>query len=118
MAGTNGLNKLKVVRSEVPAITHVDYSARVQTVDEQRHGRLYRLMKIFRRAFGLPGADQYLVQRSRRADRCATLSMPTDASWAPNMDVLVMENHLLLKDEQTGARDITTDDYLAQFQLD
>jgi carbamoyltransferase len=45
--GAKGLDKLKVIRSEVPAITHVDFSARVQTVDAERHGRLYRLMKAF-----------------------------------------------------------------------
>jgi len=42
-----GLEKLKVVRSAVPAVTHVDYSARIQTVDQKRHGRLYRLLKAF-----------------------------------------------------------------------
>ena len=42
------------VRSEVPAITHVDHSARLQTVDKHRHGRTYRLMKAFERQTGCP----------------------------------------------------------------
>jgi hypothetical protein len=46
----HGLDRLKRVRSSVPAITHVDYSARVQTVDEGRHGPLYRVMKAFEEA--------------------------------------------------------------------
>ncbi|HPS55185.1 MAG TPA: carbamoyltransferase N-terminal domain-containing protein, partial [Sedimentisphaerales bacterium] len=43
-----GIELLKVKRSEVPSITHVDYSARLQTVDEKRHGRYYRLIRMFR----------------------------------------------------------------------
>src|SRR5260221_10691234 len=49
-----GIEKLKVARSSVPAITHVDYSARVQTVDAQRHGRFHRLMKKFQQKTGCP----------------------------------------------------------------
>ncbi|MCH8829533.1 MAG: hypothetical protein IID45_08155, partial [Planctomycetes bacterium] len=45
--GIAGIDKLKIRRSRVPAITHVDYSARVQTVDEYRHGRYYKLIKRF-----------------------------------------------------------------------
>ena len=45
--------RVNIVRSTVPAITHVDYSARVQTVDE-RHGRFYRLMKAFHAKTGCP----------------------------------------------------------------
>ena len=46
--------RVSVPRSTVPAITHVDYSARVQTVDEARHGRYYRLMKRFHALTGCP----------------------------------------------------------------
>ena len=49
-----GLDKLKVKRSVVPAITHVDYSARVQTVDRERHPRLHRLMTAFKQKTGCP----------------------------------------------------------------
>src|SRR5690606_33878092 len=49
-----GFDKLKVVRSEIPAVTHVDYSARVQTIDAERDGRFYRLVKAFERKTGCP----------------------------------------------------------------
>src|SRR5215813_11981517 len=49
-----GIDKLKVCRSEVPAITHVDYSARIQTVDAARHGRYYTLLKKFSEKTGCP----------------------------------------------------------------
>jgi carbamoyltransferase len=49
-----GLDRLKGERSTVPAITHVDYSARVQTVDERRHGRLHRLIQRFNEQSGCP----------------------------------------------------------------
>src|SRR6267154_4921901 len=44
--------RVNVPRSTIPAITHVDMSARIQTVDEARHGRFYRLMKEFKRQTG------------------------------------------------------------------
>ena len=53
-AAEEGLEKLKICRSEIPAITHVDYSARVQTVDPQRHGRYYKLLKKFEAKSGCP----------------------------------------------------------------
>src|SRR5262249_34806782 len=46
--------RLRMPRSPIPAVTHVDFSARVQTVDERRHGRYYRLLKTFHRATGCP----------------------------------------------------------------
>ncbi|MEO7327203.1 MAG: carbamoyltransferase N-terminal domain-containing protein, partial [Minicystis sp.] len=46
--------RVNVPRSDFPAITHVDYSARIQTVDEERHGRFYRLMKTFEQKTGCP----------------------------------------------------------------
>jgi len=46
--------RVNVARSQFPSITHVDYSARIQTVDEERHGRYYRLMKAFEKRTGLP----------------------------------------------------------------
>ena len=50
--GKEGLDKLKICRSTVPAITHVDYSARVQTVDPARNDRLFKLMKSFEKKNG------------------------------------------------------------------
>ena len=63
-AGSEGLAKLKVQRSNVPAITHVDYSARIQTVDAQRNPRLHLLMRLahdgrhrIRKVVPAPGCD-------------------------------------------------------------
>ena len=50
----SGLDRLKALRSEVPAITHVDYSARVQTVDRDRHRRVHRLLERFHEKTGCP----------------------------------------------------------------
>ena len=112
-----GLDKLKVIRSKVPAITHVDYSARVQTVDPGRHRRLYKLMKAFEAKTGCPVMintsfnvrGEPIVCTPRHAHRCF---------MGTNMDVLVMERFVLLKDEQPHAQRHETDDYLGQFELD
>ena len=112
-----GLDKLKTVRSVVPAITHVDYSARVQTVDPQRHGRLYKLMKAFESKTGCP----VMINTSFNVRGEPIVCSPEHAYrcfMATNMDVLVMEKFVLLKDEQPDAQQHQTDEYLAQFSLD
>ncbi|MCG8557738.1 MAG: carbamoyltransferase [Proteobacteria bacterium] len=112
-----GLDKLKVVRSEVPAITHVDYSARVQTVDGERHGRYYRLLKEFYSQSGCP----VLINTSFNVRGEPIVCTPEDAYrcfLATNMDVLVLEDVVLLKDEQAAAPKHEVDQYLSQFSLD
>jgi carbamoyltransferase len=112
-----GIDKLKVKRSDVPAITHVDYSARVQTVDEPRHGRYYKLLKAFERRTGSPVVintsfnvrGEPIVCSPEHAYRCF---------MATNMDVLVTGNFVLFKTEQPDAKEHEVDAYLAQFQLD
>ncbi|HUW20661.1 MAG TPA: carbamoyltransferase [Sedimentisphaerales bacterium] len=112
-----GLEKLKVKRSVVPAITHVDYSARIQTVDRQRHPRLHRLMSRFKEETGCPVIintsfnirGEPIVCSPEHAYRCF---------MATNMDVLVMENQMLFKQEQPQAAQHEVDMYKAQFQLD
>ncbi len=112
-----GLDKLRAKRSVVPAITHVDYSARIQTVDPRRHPRLHQLMTKFKQktgcsviintSFNIRGEP--IVCSPEHAYRCF---MATD------MDVLVMENQLLYKQEQPQAKQHEVDEYIAQFQLD
>jgi len=112
-----GLDKLKVVRSEVPAITHVDHSARLQTVDQHRHGRTYRLMKAFERQTGCP----VMINTSFNVRGEPIVCSPEHAYrcfMATNMDVLVLERFVLLKDEQPNAEKHELDEYLAQFALD
>ncbi len=116
-AKLRGLEKLKVKRSTVPAITHVDHSARVQTVDAERHGRFYRLMRRFEAASGCP----VIINTSFNVRGEPIVCTPEDAYhcfMGTNMDVLVLENQLLLKTEQPEARQIDVDAYLAKFELD
>jgi carbamoyltransferase len=98
-----GLEKLAQVRSVVPAVTHVDYSARVQTVDEVRHGRFYRLIKHFKQKTGCP----VIINTSFNVRGEPIVCTPEDAYrcfMATNMDALVIGDLLLLKEEQPGAR--------------
>jgi len=112
-----GLEKLKSKRSVIPAITHVDYSARIQTVDSQRHPKLHRLMSLFKEKTGCPVIintsfnirGEPIVCSPEHAYRCF---------MATNMDVLVMENQLLYKEEQPQAKQHEIDEYKAQFELD
>jgi len=116
-SGAEGLDKLKLVRSEIPAVTHVDNSARVQTVDPERHGRLHRLMTRFDQRTGCPVMintsfnvrGEPIVCSPEHAYRCF---MGTD------MDALVLENFLLLKEDQPKTAAPDRDAYLAQFELD
>jgi carbamoyltransferase len=115
--GLSGIDKLKALRSVIPAVTHVDYSARVQTVDEERHGRFYRLMKAFEAKTGCPVIintsfnvrGEPIVCDAKDAYRCFL---------ATNMDALVLEDFVLLKDEQPNAKNIDAEAYLKQFSLD
>jgi carbamoyltransferase len=115
--GSAGLDKLKEVRSVVPAITHVDYSARVQTVDAERHGRYYKLLKAFEAKTGCP----VIINTSFNVRGEPIVCSPEHAYrcfMATNMDVLVIDDFVLLKTEQPRAQEQKTDEYLAQFHLD
>ncbi|MCC7420420.1 MAG: carbamoyltransferase [Planctomycetaceae bacterium] len=117
MAGLQGLDKLKVIRSDVPAITHVDYSARVQTVDADRHGRYHLLLQKFAERTGSP----VIINTSFNVRGEPIVCTPEHAYrcfMATNMDVLVLERCVLLKEEQPQRVDHPIDEYLAQFQLD
>jgi carbamoyltransferase len=111
-------HRVNVVRSTIPAVTHVDYSARVQTVDEPRFGRFYRLLEAFRKATGCP----VLVNTSFNVRGEPIVCTPQDAYrcfLATDMDALVLEDVVLLKDEQAqGVDPAAREKYLAQFQLD
>ena len=112
-----GLDKLKLKRSEVPAITHVDGSARVQTVDAERHGRYYRLIKRFEEKTGCP----VIINTSFNVRGEPIVCAPDEAYrcfMATNMDVLVLERFVLHKEEQPQAATVRTEDYLAQYALD
>ena len=115
--GLTGLDKLKLVRSEVPAITHVDHSARVQTVDAKRHGRYYKLIKRFEELTGCP----VIINTSFNVRGEPIVCTPEEAYrcfMATNMDVLVLEQIVLHKTEQTDQGKHRIGEYLAQYELD
>jgi carbamoyltransferase len=93
--------RVNIVRSTLPAITHVDYSARLQTVDEERHGRFYRLLKTFERTTGCP----VLVNTSFNVRGEPIVCSPVEALrcfLATDMDALVLEDFVLKKEQMTG----------------
>jgi len=94
-----GMDRLKVLRSEIPAVTHVDGSARIQTVDRERHPRLESLLRAFHARTGTP----LLVNTSFNLGWEPIVESPADA-WRTfqscGIDALVMEDVLLLKSDQ------------------
>lgn len=112
-----GIDKLAVIRSEIPAVTHVDFSARVQTVDRERHGRYYKLLKAFETKTGCP----VVINTSFNVRGEPIVCTPEDAYrcfMATNMDVLVLERFVLDKTEQPKAQQHEIDEHLAKFELD
>ncbi|MAG57510.1 MAG: hypothetical protein CMJ83_14555 [Planctomycetes bacterium] len=111
-----GLDKLKAVRSQIPAVTHVDCSARVQTIDSDRHPRLHGVMKRFKEKTGCP----VIINTSFNVRGEPIVCTPQDAYrcfMGTNMDALVVENCLLLKTEQPQS-EVDRESYLAKFELD
>ncbi len=94
-----GIDKLNIPRSEIPAVTHVDYSARVQTVHEETNPRFYKLLDEFNKRTNCP----VLVNTSFNVRGEPIVCTPEDAYrcfMRTEMDYLVMENVLIAKAEQ------------------
>ena len=109
--------RVNVPRSTLPAITHVDMSARVQTVDEERHGRFYRLMKEFKRQTGCG----VIINTSFNIRGEPIVCTPQDAYrcfMASEMDVLVLEDCVLRRTEQPQQTAQERKQYIESFQLD
>jgi carbamoyltransferase len=111
--------RVNVVRSTVPSITHVDYSARMQTVDRVRNPRLHHVMESFYKMTGCP----VLVNTSFNVRGEPIVCTPEDAYrcfLATNMDVLVLENFVILRSDLAGSLldEAARNEHLAQFQLD
>ena len=112
-----GLEQRNDRRSTVPAITHVDYSARVQTVDGDHHPRFRRIVERFKERTGTP----VLINTSVNVRGEPMVNTPADAYrcfMATGMDALVLESYLLLKEDQPEARAFDASAYLAEFALD
>lgn len=99
-----GLDRLQVARSEIPAVTHVNQSARVQTVDPERHGFYYKVVAAFEKLTGCP----MVVNTSFNVRGEPIVCSPDDAYrcfMSTEMDALVLEDLVLLKDDQKGGLD-------------
>jgi carbamoyltransferase len=110
-----GIDKLHVPRSEIPAVTHVDYSARVQTVHEETNPRYHALLKAFE---ALTGCG-VLVNTSFNVRGEPIVCTPEDAYrcfMRTGMDYLVLGNFLLAKEDQPPSE--ADDDWKNEFELD
>ncbi|MBS0169864.1 MAG: carbamoyltransferase [Nitrospira sp.] len=113
--GLWGIELLNVPRSDIPAVTHLDYSARVQTVHQETNPRYYALLKAFEAKTG----DAVLVNTSFNVRGEPIVSTPEDAYrcfMRTEMDVLVLENCVLLKTEQKPLEGDS--DWKKEFELD
>ncbi len=112
-----GLARLEAPRSTIPAVTHVDHSARVQTVDAERNPRLHRLLTKLRAETGCP----VLINTSFNIRGEPIVCTPEDAFrcfMACDMDVLVLEDCILYKPEQPASHAQLREQHLARFALD
>ena len=104
-------------REEIPAVTHVDGSARIQTIRREQNPRYYDLIKAFEKKTGCP----VIINTSFNVRGEPIVESPKDAVNCflhTQMDYLVLGNCLLSKEKMTGATVTDTEAYLQQFQLD
>jgi carbamoyltransferase len=109
-----GIDKLNVPRSDIPAVTHVDYSARIQTVHEDTNPRYHELLSAFERLTGCP----VLVNTSFNVRGEPIVCTPDDAFrcfMGTELDALAVGNCYLRKDEQDPA---LKQNYESAFELD
>ena len=110
-----GIEKLKIPRSSLPAITHVDYSARVQTVSKKTNPRYYQLINAFKQKTGCP----CIVNTSFNVRGEPIVCTPQDAYrcfMRTDMDVLVLQNQILFKNEQP--KNELDETWKQEFELD
>ena len=109
-----GIDKLNIKRSSVPAITHVDYSSRIQTVHKETNPRFHKLINTFKNLTGCP----ILVNTSFNIRGEPIVGNVEDAFkcfMGTNLDILVCENFILFKDEQDKK---LINDYSKDIELD
>jgi len=112
-----GIEQLNLPRSTVPAITHVDYSARIQTVRRETNPFFYDVIDAFYRLTGCP----IIVNTSFNVRGEPIVCTPEDAYrcfMRTNIDALVLENYLLLKHEQTAVPGMADESWRKEFVLD
>ena len=110
-----GIDKLNIPRSTLPAITHVDYSARVQTVSKETNPRYYSLINSFKKLTNCP----LVVNTSFNVRGEPIVCTPQDAYrcfMRTEMDILVLQNQVLYKKEQSKIEKDET--WKQEFELD
>ncbi|MCJ7800925.1 MAG: hypothetical protein MUP82_01045, partial [Candidatus Marinimicrobia bacterium] len=114
-SGYFGLDQLNVVRSDIPAVTHVDYSARIQSVNSQTNPRYHKLISRFNEKFG----TAVIVNTSFNVRGEPIVCTPGDAYrcfMRTEMDYLVLGNFILNKKDQNKLKNDTN--WKEEFQLD
>jgi len=109
-----GIEKLNVKKSSIPAITHVDYSARIQTVHEETNPKYHQLIKEFKNLTNCP----VLVNTSfnvRGEPIVCSVEDAFNCFMGTNLDILVIENFILFKEDQEKS---LLQDYKNKFELD
>ena len=109
-----GINKLNVKKSEIPAVTHVDYSARIQTVHKETNSKYYELLSEFKKKTGCP----VLVNTSFNVRGEPIVNTPEDAFncfMGTELDILAIGNCYLNKESQDKS---LRKDYKINFELD
>ena len=109
-----GIDKLNIKRSEIPAVTHVDYSARIQTVTQNNNKPYYDLISKFKEITGCP----VIVNTSFNVRGEPIVNTPTDAFncfMGTELDYLIIGNCILEKNKQDQN---LKKDYTKQFELD
>ena len=109
-----GIEKLNIKRSSVPAITHVDYSARIQTVHKATNSKYYKLLSEFKNTTKCP----ILVNTSfnvRGEPIVCSVEDAFNCFMGTNLDILVIENFILFKNDQVKS---LNEDYKDTFKLD
>jgi carbamoyltransferase len=110
-----GIDKLNVPRSTIPAVTHVDYSARIQTVHKDEHGLYYQLVRAFYEKTGCP----VIVNTSFNVRGEPIVCTPEDAYrcfMRTEMDYLVLGSFLISKEQQVASED--NKEWMKEFELD
>lgn len=113
--GLQGIEKLSVVRSKIPAVTHVDSSARIQTVDPLRNRLYHRLLTVFYKKTGCPA----IINTSFNVRGEPIVCSPEDAYrcfMRTNMDYLVIGSFLLSKSDQPAVEE--NKEWMEEFELD
>ena len=109
-----GIEKLNVKRSSIPAVTHVDYSARIQTVHKDTNQKYYNLINQFKKITNCP----VIVNTSfnvRGEPIVCSIEDAFNCFMGTNLDLLVIEDFILFKDEQDKS---LLKDYKNKFELD